>query len=72
VRLTFRTEAAPHERFAESAARSLIGQRARFNARQEEDGPILADLGYVFVVDAEVIDEGRALLITYETDGRRV
>lgn len=72
MRVTFRWNAGPHERFTESAARSLIGQRPRFNYRETDDGPILADLGYVVVVAAEVIDEGRAMLITYEPSGAQV
>lgn len=67
MRFTAKLRAGPHEIYSEQAARSLIGQRPRFNAR-EHDGPISADYGHCLVVDAKVVDEGRALLVTYETE----
>lgn len=67
MKVQFRLNAGPHERFTDSFARSLIGQTPRLNIRQYEDGPILSDHGTATVVDAEVIEDGVAVLITYET-----
>ena len=72
VRITFRLNAGPHERFTESVARSLVGQRPMLNAREYEDGPITDDYGHCLIVGAEVVDDGFAVLVTYETDNVEV
>lgn len=58
--------AGPHEIYTESSAQSLVGQTPRLNLRESEDGPGLTDFGTATVVAAEVIDDGRAMLITYD------
>lgn len=68
VRITFRLSAGPHERFTESFARSLLGQRPVLNVREYDAGPITEDYGDCLVVGAEVIEDGRAVLVTYETE----
>lgn len=69
MRMTLRFEAAAGDEFTESAARSLVGQRPAFNAREYDGGPITADYGHMVVVAAEVVDGGRALLATCATEG---
>jgi hypothetical protein len=67
-KFTFRMSAGPHTRFTDDAARSLIGQRPRLNARESEGGPELADFGQGTVVAAEVVDDGAAMMVTVESD----
>jgi len=69
MKFTARMNAGPHERFSESFARSLIGQRPKFNAREFDGGPVTADYGHCTVVGAELVDDGRAVLVTYEPEG---
>jgi hypothetical protein len=66
VKLQFRHRDPNGARYTAAAARSLIGQTPRFNVRQSDDGPILADLGTAVVTSAEVVDDGAAVLITIE------
>ncbi len=66
TRITFRIDAGPDERYSERFAQSLIGQTPRLTHREHEGGPVLADYGAATVVAAEIIDDGAAVLITYE------
>lgn len=58
-RVSMRIEGGEHDRFAESAARSMIGQRPRFKMLGH-------DMGHGTVVDAQVIDDGRAMMVTID------
>jgi hypothetical protein len=64
--MTFRLAAGPNEIFTEQFARSLVGQTPRLNTRGYDGGPVQAELGTALVVAAELVDDGRAVLITYE------
>lgn len=66
TRIQFKLNAEDDQRFTDQFAHSLIGQAPRINIRECEGGPIIRDLGAAVVVDAEVVDDGRAVLITYE------
>lgn len=63
MRYTARISAGAGERFAESAAERMIGQRPRITIRGE-----LIDHGQVTV--AAVVDDGRAIEFTVEWSGQ--
>lgn len=58
-RVTLRYPAPTHTMFSDAAARSMIGQRPRFDVLGRDIDAI--------VVDARVIDDGAAIELTIET-----
>ena len=56
-----------NERFSPTAFDSQIGKVVAINLKATNDGPVLSELGQVRLVNAEVVDDGRAVHLEYET-----
>ena len=68
MRFTIRFEAKPGERFTVAAAQGMIGQQPRLTTKATDDGPIISDLGQARVVDAQVVEDGRAVDLELQSD----
>lgn len=67
MRFTMTQRAEEHERFSPTAFDSQVGKVIAINLRATNDGPVLSQLGEVRLVSAEVVDDGRAVHLEYET-----
>lgn len=68
MRFKIRMNAEGDERFDSTFAQSLVGQRPKLNRRAFECGPVLTDYGQGTIVAAEVVDHGRAVMVTLDVD----
>lgn len=66
MKAKLRISAAPLTVFTQSAADSLVGKKPRLNIREFDGGEVLKDFGEATVTAAEVVDNGSAIVITYE------
>lgn len=69
MEIQFRWDAGEGEVFTESFAESLVGQTPEITMREFDGGPLVADLGRMTVVAAELIEDGRAVMVTCQLRG---
>lgn len=60
--------AGEHERFAARSWDSQIGKEVPVNLRETDDAPVIAQVGHVRVIAAEVSEDGSSVTLTLEVD----